>query len=480
MFDVRKTRSVRFRLTVWYTAVLVAALALFSGLIWLTLRARLRAEIDEDLAREASKFETFVKAEAAEVPRSRLQEEIAEFSEALPASTFIEVRSSSGHVRFSYPEPARASHAKYRTVARGFQIDGEEFHFVMGTSLRSVGHTLELLEFLLLGLIPVTIAMAITGGVWLSGRALKPVDDITEAARTISIDSLSQRLKTLETGDELARLTEVWNTMLGRLEDAVKTLSQFAADASHELRTPLAVIRTSAELALRRAREPESYRQSLAQIADEAARMTSLVEDLLFLARTGAQAADMPKEPLDLRDLVREASAELREVAELRQVSVRVQPCMDTPRVSGNRPALRRLILVLLDNALKYSPPGSDVIAAVEHEAERVAVTIQDFGAGISDDDLPHIFKRFYQADKSRAGNIRAEKLRRDGGFGLGLSLAETIANAHGATIDVRSARGAGSTFRVTFYATAASWPADSSIIRTMALPKSSPVRPTA
>jgi signal transduction histidine kinase len=228
--------------------------------------------------------------------------------------------------------------------------------------------------------------------------------------------------------------------MLGRLEEAVKTLSQFAGDASHELRTPLAVIRTSAELALRRARSPESYRESLREIANEAERMTELVEDLLFLARSDAQSAQMPREPFELRDVVGEAAAELRGLAELRHIRVRIA-AGDGVAMAGNRAALRRLFLVLLDNALKYSHPDSDVMVTIAHEGERVAVTIEDFGIGIPAADQPHIFKRFYQADKART----------DGGFGLGLSLAESIVRAHGATIGVESAEGAGATFRVVF-----------------------------
>ncbi len=164
----------------------------------------------------------------------------------------------------------------------------------ISSSLEAIDHTLDLLKILLFSLVPVVIVVACAGGAWLSRRALKPVDEITTAAQTIGIGNLSLRLRTPQTGDELQRLTEVWNVMLGRLEGAVKTLSQFAADASHELRTPLAVIRTSAELALRRARTPESYRESLREISDEAERMTRLVEDLLFLARNDARESEMP------------------------------------------------------------------------------------------------------------------------------------------------------------------------------------------
>ena len=171
--------------------------------------------------------------------------------------------------------------------------------------------------------------------------------------------------------------------------------------------------------------------------------MTQLVEDLLFLARSDAQSSEMPRAPLDVSDLLQGVVTELRSIADARQIRIRVATQDSAATISGNRPALRRLFLVLLDNALKYSRPGSDVALAISKHDSEVSVTIQDFGIGISPTDLPHIFKRFYQADRARA----------DGGFGLGLSLAENIALAHGALIEAKSEEGSGSTFRVVFQA---------------------------
>jgi heavy metal sensor kinase len=438
---LRQKRSIHFRLTVWYALVLMAALGLFGGLLWVALRGRLLSEVDEDLADQARSFASFVQAEAQEVSGSQLLEEITEFCQALPPSSYLEVRDAGGRLAFRYPNKPAGSIPDFRTIHREMTVRGEPFRFEIGTSLQSIRHTLTLLSLLLLGLIPVVIAIACAGGAWLSRRALKPVDEITMAARTIGINNLSQRLPAPQAEDELRRLIEVWNSMLARLEAAVKTLSQFSSDASHELRTPLAVIRTSAEVALRRARSPESYRESLHEIADEAQRMTELVETLLFLARSDSQTADLPRQPVDLCDLTDASVAELRGLAELRRIRVRTSHGEGAAVVSGNPAAMRRLFLVLLDNALKYSHADSDVIVGIAREGGRIAVTIEDFGIGIPEADQPHIFKRFYQADKART----------DGGFGLGLSLAESIARAHDATIDVRSVEGAGSTFRVCF-----------------------------
>jgi signal transduction histidine kinase len=207
------------------------------------------------------------------------------------------------------------------------------------------------------------------------------------------------------------------------------------------LRTPLAVIRTTAELALRRERPPAAYRTALQEIAGESERMTQLVEDLLALARSDAGPVDMPRAALDVREVlveVREEMASLADAAEIRVTTIlEDQPAI----ISANRPALHRLFMVLLDNALKYSHAGSEVILKVTREGGQIFASIEDFGEGISNADLPHIFKRFYQVDRSHSVD----------GHGLGLSLAESIAQAHGAKIDVRSTRGEGTVFRVIF-----------------------------
>ena len=175
--------------------------------------------------------------------------------------------------------------------------------------------------------------------------------------------------------------------------------------------------------------------------------MTRLVEELLILARTDSATAEMPLAAVDLREVLVELCDEMRGLAEMRQIRVNASCGAayggGAAIVAGNRPALHRLFLVLLDNALKFSRPGGEVILKVESSDSKVSVTIEDFGVGISESDLPHIFERFYRADRARSG----------GGHGLGLSLAKSIARVHGASIEVHSTEGVGSRFRVTFAA---------------------------
>ena len=440
-----QTRSLRFRLTIWYTAVLTAGLALFGTLLWLSLRHELNADLERDLDGRAARFEAFFRSESAE-PGTQVSEELEEFCQALPPGSYINVRGSGGFA-FHYPTVSLGQ-SEFRMLERKFSLNGEEFDLEVGAPLADIQHFLNLLRLLLWSLIPVVIVLGCIGGAWLSGRALKPVQDVTNAALAISIENLSGRLPVPATGDEIASLAAVLNSMLTRLEGAVTTLSQFAGDASHELRTPLAVIRTTAELALRRERTPEAYRAALQEVVGESERMTQLVEDLLILARSDAGAVDMPRAAIDVREVLTEVNENIATLADAAGIRV-TMAFDDRPAViSANRQALHRLFMVLLDNALKYSRADSEVRLSVTRDEELISASVEDFGAGIAEADLPHIFKRFYQADRSRS----------IGGHGLGLSLAQSIAQAHGAEIEVRSALGKGTVFCVSFPSRDAQW----------------------
>ena len=434
------THSIRFRLTVWYALILSAALCVFSGLVWVMMEQRLARDIRRNLDEEAWRFEIFVQREAAEIPAVNLEDEIEEFCHALPSSSYLEFRPANRGVTFRYPAGAQIARWRYEILTRAMVIQGQPYMLEIGASRAEMHRALELLQTLLISLVPLVVAVSCLGGAWLSRRALKPVDEITSAARAISIENLAHRLPTPDTGDELERLTETWNATLARLESAVAVLSGFAADASHELRTPVAVIRTGAELALRRDREPEAYRESLREIAAESERMTQLVEDLLFLARRDTRSG-MPMDPLDLRDVLNDAAQELHGLADARDIRIHVTGGTEPLIIAGNSAALRRLFLALLDNAMKYSESGTEVNASIARRDGRLVAAITDQGTGIAPEDLPHIFQRFYRANKARSGE----------GHGLGLSLAQSIALAHNALIEATSELGKGSVFQVSF-----------------------------
>jgi two-component system heavy metal sensor histidine kinase CusS len=453
-----KRRSIRFRLTWCYSAALTAGLALFGAAIWLSMRHSLLAEVDRTLADRTHKLGVLLNHELAADPTEDLREELDEYARVLPAGVLLQIRDSRGAVYFtsavdfpfggSVGPDSRYTNVnwqdrRYRVLTEKFLLDSEPLHIGIATSLETIEGLLNRLGWLVLACVPAVILAASFCGYWLSRRALKPVDEMTWAAHSIEIGNLSERLRVSDTGDELARLAGTWNEMLSRLEAAVKRLSQFTADAAHELRTPLAVIRSTAELAVRRPRSAEDYKDALQQIVTETGQMTQLVDDLLFLARCDSDSTEMPMRTLDLAPLVREICAGFGSRSESSAIRLSIGIPDKSFPISGNESALRRLVFALLDNAIKYSIGGGDIRIGIAESADGISLEVCDTGIGIPAPELPHIFERFYRAEDAR---VAANE-----GHGLGLSLAEGIAQRHRARIQVASVEGRGATFCVVF-----------------------------
>ena len=224
---------------------------------------------------------------------------------------------------------------------------------------------------LLLLLIPGVLIVSCLGGYWLSSRALRPVDQITTVARSIGVHNLSQRIAVPQTGDELQRMAQTWNDVLERLDIAVKRIRQFTSDASHELRTPLALIRATAELALRRERDPEGYRASLRQIEQEAEHMTALTESLLTLARADAGGLGMTMQATNLNELVLAVVEQNAAIAMEKGVTLRAATVDQPAWVAVDPSGIRRILLILVDNALKHTPAGGAVTVSAAAGGQR-------------------------------------------------------------------------------------------------------------
>jgi len=289
------------------------------------------------------------------------------------------------------------------------------------------------------------LLIAMAGGYWISRRALRPVDRISAAARSIGIRNLSERLPVTHSSDELQRLAETCNAMLERLEVAVRKLKQFTADASHELRGPLSLTRTIAEVAQRQPNTDEESRASFQEIANASANAAKLLEDMLELARTDAEPLDIALESVELSPIVEDVCSMARKLAQQR--GIRVTLVVKAPQamtVLGHAPSLRRMIWILLDNAIKYTPASGCIDVSLRDGNGTAILEVADTGIGISESDLPHIFDRFYRADPSRS---EVE------GSGLGLAIAKWIADLHHAQIHVQSRRDIGSAFTLIFQA---------------------------
>lgn len=452
-----KGRSIRFRLTVWYSIALVASLAAFAAALYLSLWQIFERDVRHSLSGHIKSVESFI-AEELNDASVRLPEELAEYSQALPDDTYMQVLSERGSVvftsrpEFPWPQVGTTENVRtrilwhshpYSAQSQTIRVRAGRWRVAFAVPLSENEALLRRLLILLLTLGPAVTLIASLGGLWLSSRALRPVDELTVVARKIGIQNLSERLAVPRTGDELQRLSETWNSMLARLEDAVSRLSRFTADASHELRTPLAIIRSTAEIACRRARPAETYREALKHIVAESERMTVLIDDLLFLARCDSESLSLPMETLALATIVEEVNALIEPVAAEKGIRLVSEISGQLPSVTGNRAALRRLTLVLVENAVKYSEPGGMVTVAVTSVFDGVHLRISDNGPGIPETELPFLFQRFFR------GFAATERGRP--GSGLGLALAKGIAQHHRSVIHVRSAVGQGSVFDVVF-----------------------------
>jgi heavy metal sensor kinase len=444
--------SIRFRLTLWYSTVLLAALVLFAVAMSVALEHQLMAGLDTRLAQRVDGLRTVaVEGVTEHMTRQVLQEELVEFTQEVPEGTLTGLADPNGLL---LPPPAviaeqvwsarpaystvRWSARNYRVLATRFESGGTDYRVLVAASVSEVETVLQQFRVLLFWLAPAVLAASWLGGYWISRRALRPVDEITRVAKSVSLQNLSARLAVPRTGDELQRMSETWNEVLQRLEASVLRMRQFTADASHELRTPLALISGTAELALRRERSPEEYRQALEAIYSEAGGMTELTESLLSLARTD-NGATMPLEPVDAAIVAREVTRECDPVALKKGITLAARAAPDSVTVTPNAPALRRLLMILVDNALKFTPSGGQVTVSAVAIHDGVRLSVDDTGDGIAPEALPHVFERFFQADPSRTGF----------GAGLGLSIAQAIAQAHGSEITVDSRLGGGSRFEL-------------------------------
>jgi heavy metal sensor kinase len=283
--------------------------------------------------------------------------------------------------------------------------------------------------------------VAAGGGYWLSRRALSPVDALVRTARQVGGTNLGSRLQKLDTGDELQRLSDTLNEMLDRIESAFQRITQFTADASHELRTPVSLIRTEAELALRRSRGETEYKESLRHILLEAERTTDLIEQLLWMARADSGCETLRLQPVDLRQTLSNMVNSWQQVATIRNLEFSASIDVPDSFVMGDEILLRRLAEILLDNAFKYTPSPGSVHLSLQRKSDNLVVAVQDSGVGVAEEERSRIFERFYRVDKARS--------RGQGGAGLGLAIAQWIVTQHRGSISVESGPGHGATFRV-------------------------------
>jgi heavy metal sensor kinase len=317
---------------------------------------------------------------------------------------------------------------------------GEASVVQVGESLDRVDRTVTALDRLLLWSIMAGLVLATIAGRWLAGRALAPLTRLADAAQSISVVRLHDRLAVRGANDELDQVARAFNDALARVERSVGEMRQFSGALAHELRTPLAILRSEAELALRQPSSDDALRQTLARQIDEFDRLTRLIGQILTLARAEAGEIPMAEQTVDLGALGASVTEQIEPVASAQGVALTCDAA-DGVSVTGDAGWLQRLLLILLDNALKHTPEGGRISVRCARANGFAEVAVTDTGSGIAPDVLPRVFERFYRGDPVRSGESR--------GAGLGLTLAKWIAERHRGTIDVTSRPGEGATFTV-------------------------------
>ena len=316
---------------------------------------------------------------------------------------------------------------------------GRTYLLQVGVSLRALDAALSRYRDLLLVLTPLSLLLAAAGAWWLSGFALAPLTRAAFAARDIDIATLGRRLPTRGVKDELEDMTLAFNETLGRLERSIGEMRQFSTALAHELRTPLAALRGEIELALRATRDVD-LQQSLASQIEDIDRLTRLIEHVLTLARAESGQIPLSFGAVDLGELASSLVETLEPVANARTIALRCEPASAVVAF-GDAGWLERLVLNLIDNAMKFTREGGCVIVRVSRHGERACLEVADTGIGMTPDVVAHVFERFYQADPSRSSP--------SGGAGLGLSLVKWIVDRHHGTVSVESTPAKGSIFRV-------------------------------
>jgi len=454
------TLPLRLRLTAWYFGVLAIVLSAFGVTAYLEMRHSIRQTVDEELQIRAEGVHQLIERNVQRGAKQDLPEGLREHTELRAGGALLQVSDEQGNwlyrstVMSDYGVPRPKNIPKKATEFLGkdvplriwtteVNVGGEDYIIQSAFEMDDFYEALDHFALLLFISIPTLLLCAAAGGYWISTRALAPVDQITQTARTIGAQNLSSRLVVPQTRDELQRLSETLNGMLDRLEASFKKITQFTADASHELRTPVAVMRTRAELSLRKARTADEYRDVIAEVLTELEKTSGLIEQLMFLARADSGSETVRFTPTNVAEVLREACHQGSALAEAKQIAFQEEIPDGSVWVQGDATSLRRLFLILIDNAVKYTPASGQVEVSLRQNNGYAITQVSDTGIGIADADLANVFERFYRADKART--------RESGGVGLGLSIGRWIAEVHAGTIEVHSLPGRGSTFQIRF-----------------------------
>jgi heavy metal sensor kinase len=458
------TRSIHFRLTAWYCGVLVILGLAFGAYCFFRLDYFLSLYLTEIFSSRAKRIADTLLRNVERTGDAYVRSEIEARFAPESNNRFIRVTRGDGLVIYLSGQPndqsfdpkdiAQPSKALSNVSARiehvgsndllisavPFVTDGQKYVIEVGESALPIKEVLRrFLLSLLIGL-SVVLAGAICGGFLVIRWALAPVKKITATANEITSLHLDTRLPIVETGDEIESLSKTFNQMISRLEESFQSVNRFTADASHELRTPLTIIRGELETSLLDKNLPKNVRETTYSLIEETENLSKIVQCLLSLSRLDAGSAQMERVKLNLADLVATATDQMAPLADEKRVTLasRAQGLVE---VEGDRVRLKQVVVNLLDNAIKYTPEAGTITVGVSVSDRRAQLEVCDTGPGIPVDDLPHVFDRFFRADRNRFATIE--------GAGLGLSIVQSICTAHGGLVKAENRANGGCRFVV-------------------------------
>lgn len=456
---------IRAKLTIWYTTLLAASLITFGSILYVALSRNIINSIDARLFSMADMVSRAVfRPGTVNLPQN-FDIFLEHFFGIKTSGNFIQLMDGYGKIVFTsstlgknhLPLSAQTYHhsiagnATYETIKNIGQYPVRIVTFPLmengrlisilqvGAPLQESTTALNALFYILIFGIPLAVILASGVGWFLAKKALSPVDVVTGLARKIEAGSLNERLDVSGPKDELGRLAKTFNDMIARLELSFKQMKQFTADASHELKTPLTVLKGEMEIALKTEKTVEGFKEVIKSSLEEIDRMSAIVKSLLNLAKLDSRVR-LPNDNIKLDWIVEERFNQTMPLAKDKGIDM-VMAKKESVIIMGDKLGIGQLLFNLIYNAIKYTSKDGRIEISLEQSDNWAIIKVIDTGIGIAEEDLPHIFDRFYRVDKARTTGA--------GGVGLGLSICKEIAEAHGGKIEVESEAGKGSVFKV-------------------------------